>query len=61
MADVKAIPTTETELLELGPGPHFFPATYSEYMDLLSSLELRAEYVEENIVLISYASEVTKN
>ena len=58
MADVKAFPTTEAELLELGAGPHFFPASYSEYLDLLPSTELRVEYVNDQIVLMSYASDV---
>ena len=58
MTEVKTFPTTEAELLELGPGPHFFPASFSEYLDLLPSTELRAEYVDDKIVLMSYASDV---
>ena len=35
-----------------------FPASFEEYLDLLPETELRAEYTDENIVLLSYASAV---
>lgn len=56
MVDVKAIPTTAAELAELGPGTHRFPASFSEYLDLVADTELRAEFANDEIILMSYAS-----
>lgn len=56
MIETKTFPTTLEELHELGPGPHFFPATFDEFLTALPETELRAEYVDDQIVLMSYAT-----
>ena len=57
MLATKKFPTTEEELLELGGGLHLFPASFEEYLELIEKTELRAEYTDGQIVLMSLASD----
>ena len=56
MVDVKTFPTTEEELFELGPGPHRFPASLEEFAAVTYESELRTEYINGELVLMSYAT-----
>ena len=56
MVDVKTFPTTEEELLELGPGPHRFPASFADFENATAHSKLKMEYVNESIVIMSYAT-----
>ena len=50
------IPTTPEELAAIGAGPQFFPASFAEYLTVVPATELRAEFVDDQIVLMSYAT-----
>ena len=56
MIDLKKFPTTEEELQELGEGMHTFPGTFEEYSDLLTSTDLRVEFVDDQLIFMSYAT-----
>jgi Uma2 family endonuclease len=56
MVDTKKFPTTEEELRELGDGPHRFPGTFDEYLDMLTRTELRIEYANDELIFMSYAT-----
>ena len=50
------IPTTPEALAALGSGPQFFPASFAEYPMVVPATELCAEFVDDQIVLMSYAA-----
>jgi len=50
-------PVTIEERLELGPDITRFPATWEEYLDLLEECDFQIEYDNEQIILMSIASD----
>ncbi len=55
-ADVK-LPITIAERIELGPELIRIPATWEEYLDLLDECEFQIEYDDQQIILMSIASD----
>ena len=55
-ADVK-FPTTLAERIELGPEIVRIPATWEEYLDLLGECDYQIEYDNQQIILMSIASD----
>ncbi len=55
-ADVK-LPITLAERIELGPEIIRIPASWEEYLDLLDECEFQIEYDDEQIILMSIASD----
>lgn len=49
-------PTTRTERLELGPDAVRLPASWKEYLDLLETCEYPVEFDDNQIILMSIAS-----
>ena len=56
MVATKSFPTTQAELQELDGPIHRFPGTFAEYLELLENTELRVEYVNNELIFMSYAS-----
>ena len=50
-------PVTLEERLELGPDSTRFPGTWEEYLDLLEECDFQIEYENEEIILMSIASD----
>lgn len=57
MGNVIKFPITHAELIQLGDGEIVrFPATFSEYWELLEEAHYKADYSENQIVAMSYES-----
>lgn len=58
MIVISEIPITIEERLALGESALLFPAPWEQYISLLDQVEYTLEYHNENIVALSYASEI---
>jgi len=52
------MPLTRKELSDMGHGVQRFSATFEAYLDVLSVAEYRADYLQHQILAMSYESHV---
>ena len=58
MIATKPIPTTVEERNALPDAPQRFPGSLEEYSELLGTVSYPLEYIDQNIVALSYATEL---